>query len=105
MFPNSNLYKVVHNILDNFISVEEKEKLNQHLLIELKRAEDYLRITKENSLEANYLNKQLTRQLEEANMQIRSARIGGFPSLNNSGSDMNISYDKTWGGGNNSNLI
>ena len=102
MFPNSNLYKIVQDILDSFVSIEEKEQLNQHLLIELKRAEDYLRLTKENALEANYLNKQLTRQLEEANMQIRSARIGGFQGLNSSGLESNSSYNKTWDNTNNS---
>ena len=102
MFPNSNLYKIVQDILDSFVSIEEKEQLNQHLLIELKRAEDYLRLTKENALEANYLNKQLTRQLEEANMQIRSARVGGFQGLNSSGLESNSSYNKTWDNTNNS---
>ena len=102
MFPNSNLYKIVQDILDSFVSIEEKEQLNQHLLIELKRAEDYLRLTKENALEANYLNKQLTRQLQEANMQIRSARIGGFQGLNSSGLESNSSYNKTWDNTNNS---
>lgn len=103
MFPNSNLNKKVHDILDSFVSIEEKEKLNQQLLVELKRAEDYLRITKENSLEANYLNKQLTRQLEEVNMQLRTTR--SVPSMNNSGIDFNMSYGKTWNNTNNINEI
>lgn len=103
MFPNSNLYRKVHDILDSFVSIEEKDKLNQELLVELKRAEDYLRITKENSLEANYLNKQLTRQLEEVNMQLRTAR--SVPSMNNSGIEINMSYGKTWSNTNNNKEI
>ena len=103
MFPNSNLYRKVHDILDSFVSIEEKDKLNQELLVELKRAEDYLRITKENSLEANYLNKQLTRQLEEVNMQLRTAR--SVPSMNNSGIEINMSYGKTWSNTNNNQEI
>ena len=103
MFPNSNLYRKVHDILDSFVSIEEKDKLNQELLVELKRAEDYLRITKENSLEANYLNKQLTRQLEEVNMQLRTAR--SVPSMNNSGIEINMNYGKTWSNTNNNQEI
>ena len=87
------------------LAVESGEliKLNQELLVELKRAEDYLRITKENSLEANYLNKQLTRQLEEVNMQLRTAR--SVPSMNNSGIEINMSYGKTWSNTNNNQEI
>lgn len=96
MFPNTNLYKIVQDILDSFVTIEEKEKMNQHLLVELQRAEDYLRITKENSLEANYLNKQLTRQLEEVNMQLRAPN-----SINSMNNDFKISYGKTWDNTNN----
>ena len=83
------------------VATGEMIKLNQELLVELKRAEDYLRITKENSLEANYLNKQLTRQLEEVNMQLRTAR--SVPS--NSGIEINMSYGKTWSNTNNNQEI
>ena len=85
------------------VATGEMIKLNQELLVELKRAEDYLRITKENSLEANYLNKQLTRQLEEVNMQLRTA--GSVPSMNNSGIEINMNYGKTWSNTNNNQEI
>ena len=76
MFPNTNLYKIVHDINDRFLNDKDKEELNHQLLVELKRAEDYLKGIKDKAIEVGYINKHLTRQIEEANDVIRAGKYG-----------------------------
>ena len=96
MFPNSNLYKLVHEILNVYQSNEDKDKLNNALLIELQRVEEYLKVIKESSLEANYLNKQLTRHLQDANEEIVRNRNMATQGINNSMRDYDYSHNRTW---------
>jgi hypothetical protein len=44
--------------------------------VELKRAEDYLKGIKDKAIEVGYINKHLTRQIEEANDVIRAGKYG-----------------------------
>ena len=43
--------------------------MNQKLLQELQRCEDYINILKENDLQANYLNLKLNQEIQDLNLQ------------------------------------
>jgi hypothetical protein len=68
LFPNANVYKLVNLVMTyGNISIEEKENINNQLLCELKKCENYITLLKDNELSANYLNRQLTRQYQDMN--------------------------------------
>ena len=68
LFPNSNAYKFINQIMNcENISIEEKEQLNDNLLCELQKCENYISILKDNELHSNYLNQQLTKQYQDLN--------------------------------------
>jgi hypothetical protein len=83
-------------ILNVYQSNEDKDKLNNALLIELQRVEEYLKVIKESSLEANYLNKQLTRHLQDANEEIVRNRNMATQGINNGMRDYDYSHNRTW---------
>ena len=68
LFPNANVYKLVNLVMTcGNISIEEKENINDKLLCELKKCENYIALLRDNELTANYLNRQLTRQYQDMN--------------------------------------
>ena len=50
LFSNNNLLEIIHKEIDhNNLDVNQKNEINNMLLCELQRIEDYFRIIKENS--------------------------------------------------------
>ena len=60
LFSHSNIYELVNDVFNNSKfndkDLEYQNHMNQKLLQELQRCEDYVNMLKENDLEANYLN-------------------------------------------------
>ena len=73
LFSHSNIYDIVNDVFNNSkFNEKDKEyqnKMNQKLLLELQRCEDYINILKENDLQANYLNLKLNQELQDLNLQ------------------------------------
>ena len=66
IFPEENVYKLAHELLMNdTLTSEHKETINQHLIIEIKRCEDYMKIIKESDMQNQLFNKALSRQIED----------------------------------------
>ena len=51
--------------MNDTLTSEHKETINQHLIIEIKRCEDYMKIIKESDIQNQYFNKALNRQIED----------------------------------------
>ena len=73
LFSHSNIYDIVNDVFNNSKfnekDTEYQNKMNQKLLLELQRCEDYINILKENDLQANYLNLKLNQELQDLNLQ------------------------------------
>ena len=68
LFPNSNVYTLINQIITCVdIPIEEKDIINDNLLCELQRCENYIKILKDNEFHATCLNQQLTNQFQELN--------------------------------------
>jgi chromosome segregation ATPase len=68
LFPNSNVYTLINQIMTcEDIPIEEKDIINDNLLCELQRCENYIKILKDNEFHATCLNQQLTNQFQELN--------------------------------------
>ena len=49
IFPNTNLYKLVWDVINNnCISIDDKGYLNDNILLEIERCEEYVRFLKNN---------------------------------------------------------
>ena len=68
LFPNSNVYTLINQIITCVdIPIEEKDIINDNLLCELQRCENYIKILKDNEFHATCLNQQLTQQFQDLN--------------------------------------
>ena len=66
IFPEENLYKLTHELLmNNNLTSDNKETINQHIINEIKRCEDYMKIIKESDMQNQLFNKALSRQIED----------------------------------------
>ena len=101
LFSHSNIYDIVNDVFNNSkFNEKDKEyqnKMNQKLLLELQRCEDYINILKENDLQANYLNLKLNQELQDLNLQkLRNETkmpMQNYSSDNNINNFSNISKD------------
>ena len=72
LFSHSNIYDIVNDVFkNNKFNKDTKyhNEMNQKLLQELQRCEDYVNMLKENDLQANYLNLKLNQEIQDLNLQ------------------------------------
>jgi hypothetical protein len=73
LFSHSNIYDLVNDVFNNSKFNEKDSKyqsdMNQKLLQELQRCEDYVNMLKENDLQANYLNLKLNQEIQDLNLE------------------------------------
>ena len=73
LFSHSNIYDIVNDVFNNSKYEDNdsgyQNRMNQKLLQELQRCEDYVKILKENDLQANYLNLKLNQEIQDLNLQ------------------------------------
>ena len=91
LFSHSNIYELVNDVFNNSKfndkDLEYQNHMNQKLLQELQRCEDYVNMLKENDLEANYLNLKLNQEIQNLNLQ--KLRKENLPYIYNINSDIN----------------
>ena len=91
LFSHSNIYELVNDVFNNSKfndkDLEYQNHMNQKLLQELQRCEDYVNMLKENDLEANYLNLKLNQEIQNLNLQ--KLRKENLPYTYNINSDIN----------------
>ena len=91
LFSHSNIYELVNDVFNNSKfndkDLEYQNHMNQKLLEELQRCEDYVNMLKENDLEANYLNLKLSQEIQDLNLQ--KLRKENLPYTYNINSDIN----------------
>ena len=91
LFSHSNIYELVNDVFNNSKfndkDLEYQNHMNQKLLEELQRCEDYVNMLKENDLEANYLNLKLSQEIQDLNLQkLRKENLSHIYNIN---SDIN----------------
>ena len=72
LFSHSNIYDIVNDVFKNnkfYKDTKYHNDMNQKLLQELQRCEDYVNMLKENDLQANYLNLKLNQEIQDLNLQ------------------------------------
>ena len=91
LFSHSNIYELVNDVFNNSKfndkDLEYQNHMNQKLLEELQRCEDYVNMLKENDLETNYLNLKLSQEIQDLNLQkLRKENLSHIYNIN---SDIN----------------
>ena len=91
LFSHSNIYELVNDVFNNTKfndkDLEYQNHMNQKLLEELQRCEDYVNMLKENDLETNYLNLKLSQEIQDLNLQkLRKENLSHIYNIN---SDIN----------------
>ena len=73
LFSHSNIYDLVNDVFNNSKFNDKDSKyqsdMNQKLMQELQRCEDYVNMLKENDLQANYLNLKLNQEIQDLNLE------------------------------------
>ena len=71
LFSHSNIYDIVNDVFNKKLNEKDsayQNSMNQKLLQELQRCEDYVNMLKENDLQANYLNLKLNQEIQDLNL-------------------------------------
>ena len=71
LFSHSNIYDIVKEVFKNKINEKDCEyqnSMNQKLMQELQRCEDYVNMLKENDLQTHYLNLKLNQEIQDLNL-------------------------------------
>ena len=72
LFSHSNIYDIVNDVFNKKLNEKDsayQNSMNQKLLQELQRCEDYVNMLKENDLQANYLNLKLNQEIQDLNLK------------------------------------
>ena len=72
LFSHSNIYDIVNDVFNKKFNEKDsayQNSMNQKLLQELQRCEDYVNMLKENDLQANYLNLKLNQEIQDLNLK------------------------------------
>ena len=57
LFPNSNITNLLNDIINNNLSINQREKINKEILKEIKNFENYVKDLKESRMRMNYIKK------------------------------------------------